>query len=265
MTKDLHITLVQNKINWESPLLNIKQYNKQLSALAKGSTDVIVLPEMFNTGFSMQPERCAEEMGGLSMQWMHETATSLNAAICGSLMMKHKKKFVNRMIWMQPNGNYFHYDKRHLFSMAGENKVYSAGKDRLIVEVKGWKVCPLICYDLRFPVWSRNEISKKEKVAFDVLIYSANWPAVRSFAWQQLLIARAIENQCYVAGVNRIGKDGNGFDYTGNSVLLDPLGKNLSSLPPKKAGLATITAFAKELTVLRSRFPVLKDADKFHL
>ena len=146
--------------------------------------------------------------------------------------------------------------------MAGEDKIYTAGKDRVIAEVKGWKVCPLICYDLRFPEWSRNHLSKKNHPAFDVLIYSANWPAIRNYPWQQLLIARAIENQCYVAGVNRIGKDGNGFDYSGNSVMLDPVGKPLSSFKTSKAGLETITLSAKELTVLRSRFPVLKDAGK---
>lgn len=262
MKKDLRITIVQNKIHWESPVKNIKHFNSQLSALKKGSTDVIILPEMFNTGFSMEAEKFAEETGGITMQWMQETARGLNAVVCGSLMMKHKKKFHNRFIWMQPNGEHSHYDKRHLFSMSGEDKIYTAGKERLIVDVKGWKICPMICYDLRFPVWSRNSISKKGNAEYDVLIYVANWPSVRNYPWQQLLIARAIENQCYVAGVNRIGKDGNGMEHEGNSVVLDPIGKKLTFTKPNKIVLETITLSAKELTVMRSRFPVLTDADK---
>lgn len=264
MNKDLRITLVQSSLFWEDHVKNIRSFNKQLSTLEKGSSDLIILPEMFSTGFSMIPGKHAEEMGGLSMQWMAESAASLKSVICGSLMIKEKGKYFNRLIWMQPDGQFQQYDKRHLFRMAGEDKNYSAGKKKIITEIKGWKICPLICYDLRFPIWSRNRMQQKGSSMlfdYDLLIYVANWPAVRSYPWKQLLIARAIENQCYVAGVNRVGKDGNAFAHSGDSVALDPFGQKISSIKANQKAIETIKLSAKALTDFRKRFPVFRDAD----
>lgn len=268
MPKNLSITIVQTPLAWESPTENYKQLNKMLSGIEKSETDIVVLPEMFSTGFSMSAKKLAEQMEGPSMQWMFETARGLKSAVCGSLMIEEGKKYYNRFIWMEPDGHYDHYDKHHLFSMAKEDKTYTAGQEGIVIEYKGWGFCPMICYDLRFPVWSRNRIVKREGKTgsdYDVLLYVANWPAVRSFAWQQLLIARAIENQCYVAGVNCIGKDGKGIEYNGDSVLLNPLGEKISSIKPKKKGLETIELNWKALQDLRKTFPVLNDADGFGL
>ncbi len=260
----VQITVVQSSLHWEDPVRNIRHFNKLLSTIKKGETDLIVLPEMFSTGFSMIPGKHAEEMEGLSMQWMAETAAALKCVITGSLMMREKGKYYNRLIWMRPDGTYEYYNKRHLFRMAGEDRHYEAGKKKLIVDLKGWKVCPLICYDLRFPVWSRNHMTAKGKEQlfdYDVLLFVANWPAVRRFPWQQLLIARAIENQCYVAGVNRVGKDGNGFPHCGDSVVLNPRGEKLSAIKANATQLQTITLERKELDEFRKKFPVFMDAD----
>ena len=265
MSKDLRITIIQTSLFWEDAVKNIKLLNKTLSVIKKGTTDVIVLPEMFPTGFSMDAVRLAEQVDGLSMQWMRETAMALNAAICGSIIIKEKNKFYNRLIWMNPDGSYESYNKRHLFRMAGEHKIYSGGKKRLIVNYKGWKICPLVCYDLRFPAWSRNSLQQKSKGTaydFDVLIYVANWPAIRTFPWSQLLVARAIENQVYVAGVNRIGKDDNNIPYNGSSVVLDMFGSTISKTKPNKTSVETITLSHKALSEARIKFPVLLDADK---
>ncbi len=268
MPKNLHLTLVQSPLVWESPIDNFRAFNKLLSKLGKGESDVIVLPEMFSTGFSMDARRLAEEMEGPSMQWMFETAQGLKAAICGSLIIKEEGKFFNRFIWMEPDGHYDHYDKRHLFRMAKEEKTFTESTEGLVIEYKGWGFCPMVCYDLRFPVWSRNRIIRKGKKIsydYDVLLYVANWPAARSYAWQQLLIARAIENQCYVAGVNRIGKDGKGIEYSGDSALINPLGGKISNLKSNKQGLESIVLNWKALQDVRKSFPVLMDADSFGL
>lgn len=265
MSKDLRVTIVQTPLYWEDAVKNIRLLNKTLSVIKKGTTDIIILPEVFSTGFSMDAARLSEKVDGPAMQWMRETAISLNAVICGSIITEDKSKFYNRLIWMNPDGTYESYNKRHLFRMAGENKVYSAGKERLIVDYKGWKICPLVCYDLRFPSWSRNSVHEKGKRTnfdFDVLIYIANWPSVRAFPWSHLLIARAIENQVYVAGVNRIGKDGNGIPHSGNSVVLDMFGNAISKTKSNKASVETIVLSYKALTEARSKFPVLLDADK---
>jgi predicted amidohydrolase len=182
-------------------------------------------------------------------------------------MIKEGRKFFNRLIWMRPDGTYEYYDKRHLFRMGNESNVFSSGDKKLITEIKGWKVCPLICYDLRFPVWSRNIATKKGRnysAEYDLLIYVANWPSVRSFTWQQLLIARALENQCFVAGVNRIGKDGSGMDHAGSTIVLDPLGKSLYSAG-KKAAIETTELDYSSLKNLRYKFPVLMDGDGFEI
>lgn len=268
MPKNLSLTLVQPNLIWESPVDNYRNLNKQLSKIGKGETDVVVLPEMFSTGFSMNAKKLAEEMEGPSMQWMFETSQGLKSAICGSLIIKEEKKYYNRFIWMEPDGHYDFYDKRHLFRMAKEEKVYTASKEGFVIEYKGWGFCPMVCYDLRFPVWSRNRLlgkGVKAKYDYDVLLYVANWPAIRSYAWEHLLYARAIENQAYVAGVNRVGKDGNDIEYTGDSMLVNPLGEKISSIKSKKAAIETIELNWKALQDIRAKFPVLLDADEFGL
>lgn len=263
--KNLRITLVQSTLYWEQPFKNLNQFTKQLNALKKNETDVIVLPEMFSTGFSMNASALAEKTGGLTMQWMAEVAQALNCAICGSLIITEKNKFYNRFIWLNPDGSFHQYDKRHLFRMGKEDETYTAGTESVIINYKGWNICPLVCYDLRFPVWSRNRIDEKGNADYDLMLYVANWPNVRSYTWKQLLIARAIENQSYVAGVNRVGKDEHGMLHSGDSVVLDFFGQPLSKLKPHKSGLETVALTYKELAKARNHFPVMMDADKFRV
>jgi omega-amidase len=255
--KNLRITFVQSPLFWEAPEKNRAHFDKLLARLYKSSTDVILLPEMFTTGFTMNAGSVSETMKGHSVEWMHKVAMGKNAVVCGSLVIRDRGRYYNRFIWMQPDGKHFHYDKRHLFRMAREHNTYSPGTKRLIVEWRGWRICPLVCYDLRFPVWSRN------RDEFDLLIYVANWPEKRRFAWSQLLIARAIENQCYVAGLNRVGVDGKGIPYTGDSVVLDPVGMKISSTKPSKTSVETVVLSMRKLEDLRKQFPVMMDADKF--
>ena len=267
MGKDLRVTTLQTTLYWEDPVKNIRKLNRQLKPIKRDSSDVIVLPEMFNTGFTMNAEKVAELEGGFTMQWMSEISSSLNSSICGSLIIKEKKKFYNRFIWMNPNGSYQNYDKRHLFRMGGEDKIFTAGKESVVIECNGWVICPQVCYDLRFPVWSRNRMEREgKKIIFDydVLLYVASWPSVRKFAWQQLLIARAIENQSYLIGVNRIGKDGLGSTYEGGSTILNPFGEKINKATNKKL-LETITLSMKKLQEIRKKFPVFFDADNFKL
>jgi predicted amidohydrolase len=239
---------------------------------------------MFTTGFTMQPELFAETMSGETIQWMLQIAKEKNAVITGSLIIEADKKYFNRLIWTQPDGKIFHYDKRHLFTLSGEDKYYSAGREKLIVEYKGWIICPLICYDLRFPVWCRNSrqsapdsyrddsrqsgnpvlpLSKKEQEGvYDLLLFVANWPERRNTAWRTLLQARAIENQAYVIGVNRIGNDGNNIYHSGDSSVIDPMGDVIfsqSDLPFIK----TFTISKERLLYVREKLPFLNDADEF--
>jgi omega-amidase len=262
--KNLKITTVQANLKWEDAIASIKHLHTLLNRIEPKSTDIIVLPEMFNSGFTNNVKRCAEAMEGFTMQWMQETAKSRKAVVCGSLIIKEKNKYYNRFIWMRPDGKYEYYNKRHLFSMAKEDTVFTKGNKLLIVEYKGWKIMPLVCYDLRFPIWSRN-IDAKKIFRYDVMINVANWPAVRNYAWQQLLIARAIENQSYVVGVNRVGKDGNAIPYVGNSLVLDMLGTKLSNQKAKREGVETIELNYKALQDFRKRFPANKDADAFKI
>jgi omega-amidase len=267
MNAKLRVTTVQTSLKWEDIPGNIRSINRVLEKVKPGSTDLIALPEMFNTGFSMNPGKLAEKPEGATMQWMAAAAYDLKAVISGSMMIREGKNHYNRLIWMRPDGTYDHYDKRHLFRMGNEGDVFSSGKKKLIVELKGWNVCPLVCYDLRFPVWSRNRlIGKKNNLAaeFDVLLYVANWPSARNYTWQQLLIARALENQCFVVGVNRIGKDGNGIDHAGSSIVLDPIGQPLFSAGKKTSIQTTILDYA-QLKSLREKFPVLMDGDGFEI
>ena len=249
--------MVQADLAWENRAENLSRFSRLLDPL-RGQTDLILLPEMFTTGFSMAATRFAEPEDGPTRTWMADQATKANAVILGSYIVEEGGGFYNRLLWVSPDGQIARYDKRHLFSLAGEHLYYRAGQARLVVELKGWRVCPLICYDLRFPVWSRNTVD------FDLLVYIANFPARRAHAWKSLLMARAIENQCYTIGVNRIGTDGNGHDYSGDSCVMDFEGQYLAMATPGEY-VATLTLEASPMVEFRKRFPFLSDRDDFLL
>ncbi len=254
--QDLKITIIQSDIAWEDKVRNTALFSKLIET--SGYTDIAILPEMFSTGFSMQASKLAEDMQGATMEWMRQTAAEMNIIIAGSFIVTENGNNYNRLVWMRPDGSYDYYDKRHLFSMAGENDNFTQGTKRIIVEHKGWKICPLICYDLRFPVWSRNNAE------YDLLIYIASWPERRVQAWSKLLIARAIENQCYVAGVNRIGSDGNNIYHSGNSALIDPLGNTVWEMQHDRA-VYTATLSSDYLHEVREKLPFLIDRDRFEI
>jgi predicted amidohydrolase len=255
--QDLTITLLQAKLAWQDPAANRARFDTLLRELTD-PTDLIILPEMFTTGFTMDVRQQAESMAGPTVTWMAQLARDRNVALCGSLIVEDSGRFYNRCVWMKPDGEHHHYDKRHLFRMAGEHEHFSAGTDRLVVGLKGWRICPLVCYDLRFPVWSRGAN------AFDLLLYVANWPAARRRAWQALLPARAVENQCYVAGVNRIGTDGKDITYAGDSSVHDYLGTMVADLAAAP-GHCTVKLSLDDLQRYREKFPAWRDADPFHL
>jgi predicted amidohydrolase len=255
--ESLNITVVQPDIIWEDKAANLAHYTSLISSIT-GTKEVVVLPEMFSTGFSMAPERLAEGMDGQTVAWMRETARAHRIILTGSVIIEDGGAYYNRLIWMQPDGMYSTYDKRHLFGYADEDSHYSAGSRKLIVQVKGWRICPLVCYDLRFPVWARNAPGSE----YDVLLYVANWPQRRSLAWKTLLQARAIENQAYCIGVNRIGEDAKGITYSGDSSIFDPLGENLWQESGNSV-VHTLTLSRQKLEETRSHFPFLGDADKF--
>ena len=229
--------------------------------IKKGSTDLILIPEMFSTGFTMQAADYAQNMNGPAVSWMKAVARSKNAVVCGSLIITEKNKFFNRLVWMKPDGSFETYDKRHLFRMAHEEQTYTGGKRKIITVLKGWKICPLVCYDLRFPVWSR----RTGKEDYDLLLYVANWPERRNHPWKQLLMARAIENQSYVAGLNRIGKDGNGVNHTGDSAVIDPLGNKISITKASQNSIETVVLKRKVLDDWRMQLKAWMDADEFVL
>jgi len=249
------ITTIQSDIIWENISENLKNYESKIENL---NSDVIVLPEMFSTGFTMNPESLAEEMTGPTVNWMKENSKKINSAICGSVIIKEDNKYYNRFIWVNPDGTLYHYDKRHLFSYAGEDKNYTAGDSKIIIEYKGWKICPLICYDLRFPVWSRNTED------YDILIYVANWPVKRKHAWKTLLLSRAIENQCYVVGVNRVGFDNNSNFYSGDTSIVNALGE-LLYIRSHSEDVFTTTLDKEELNKIRKNLPFLDDRDNFEI
>ncbi len=222
----MKVAIIQTALIWENPNANRIQFEEKIRGIEQ-NVDLIVLPEMFSTGFTMNPETVAETMNGETISWMQTLAKHKNSAITGSLVIVENGKYYNRLVFVLPSGEIKHYDKRHLFSLAGEEKVYTKGKTKLIIEYKGFKICPLICYDLRFPVFSRNVED------YDVLLYVANWPKPRINAWNALLKARAIENMCYVVGVNRIGEDQNNHVYNGNSQVIDYLGETLDEANEK--------------------------------
>ncbi len=230
----------------------------------KEKTQVIVLPEMFSTGFSMKPEPLAETMTGDTVAWMKKTAAEKKVIVTGSMIVEEEGHYYNRMLWVLPNGQYGQYDKRHLFAFAGEDEHYTGGSQRLIASVNGWKVNLLVCYDLRFPAWARQRFDEQQNFEYDVLIYVANWPERRSTAWKTLLQARAIENQCYVIGVNRVGTDGKDIYHSGDSMVVDPLGEVLYHKAHEE-DVFTITLDKEHLQQVREKFPFWKDADRFEI
>jgi predicted amidohydrolase len=254
----LHLTLVQSDIVWEDKTTNMNHYASLLSAL-QGPRHVVVLPEMFSTGFSMAPEQLAETMDGPAVAWMCDMARTHRCILTGSLMIEENGHYYNRMLWVQPDGQIAHYDKRHLFAYAREDQHYTAGGSRTIVQVNGWRIALMVCYDLRFPVWARNVGGE-----YDVLLYVANWPQQRSVAWKTLLQARAIENQCYVAGVNRVGFDAKGNQYSGDSSLFGPMGDQIWQCTGSEE-VHTATLDKDHLQQVRTSLPFLKDGDRFLL
>jgi predicted amidohydrolase len=254
----LKITSFQSYLFWENIDKNLQNLGLRLNSIRE-KTDLIILPEMFNTGFTMNPSEFAEEMGGKTMKWMHDQARKFESVITGSLIIKEANKFYNRLIWMRPDGSHEQYDKRHLFGMGEEDKHYTAGTQKLFVELKGWKICPAICYDLRFPVWLRN---KNEE--YDLLLIVANWPERRSLHWRSLIPARAIENQAFVVAVNRVGHDGNEVFHSGDSMCIDPNGR-VVYYKPNDEDLYTFTIHKNDLIEARKNLPFLKDADSFDI
>lgn len=252
--QDLKVTLVQTALHWEDVELNLAHFDNLLSKI-EAPTDLIILPEMFSTGFSMNTG-LAEEMDSKTMQWMHRKSDEVRSLITGSLIIKEQDKFYNRLIWMAPSGEYQTYDKRHLFGMGNEPDFYTAGNTRLIITLKGWQINPQICYDLRFPVWNRN------RGDFDCQIFIANWPERRNFAWKNLLQARAIENQAYVIGVNRIGNDGNSIYHAGDSAIIDPMGEVIFTEADTEF-VRTFSISRERLNYVRNKMSFLKDADNF--
>lgn len=266
----LTITTIQTSLHWEDKKANFQMLEEKIFGI-KEKTELVVLPEMFSTGFSMKPELLAETMDGESVQWMKRIAAEKKVILTGSLIIEEEQHYYNRLIWMLPNGQYGVYDKRHRFAFAGEDKHYTAGHKRLIASVKGWKINLQVCYDLRFPVWARQTSSptpspqaEKGETApeYDILIYVANWPERRSHAWKTLLQARAIENQCYVVGVNRVGNDGNEIYHSGDSMVIDPLGEILYHKKDAE-DVHTITLQKDKLDEVRTKLPFLRDADDF--
>ncbi len=265
---DLKVTLLQSDLFWEDIDRNLELFTRKMASI-KESSDLIVLPEMFNTGFTMNAKILAEQMGGKTMSWMQQQSREKKCVLTGSLILEERGNYYNRLLWIRPDGTYEIYDKRHLFRMAEEDTYFTPGNKRIIIELKGWKICPLICYDLRFPVWSRNRFRDQESVShtckaeYDVLLYTANWPERRNYAWKSLLPARAIENQAYVLGLNRIGNDGNNIPYSGDSVVLNFKGETVSTIKTNEEAIETVSLNYQDLEEFRKIFPVGLDTDAF--
>jgi len=256
----LIISVIQTNIHWEAKAANLQMLEEKILGI-KDKTEIVVLPEMFTTGFSMNPELLAETMEGATVQWMKKIAAQKKIILTGSIIIEDDGNYYNRLIWMLPNGQVGYYDKRHLFAYGDEDNHYTAGTKRLIASVKGWKINLLVCYDLRFPVWARQTPGEAE---YDLLIYVANWPEKRVHAWKTLLQARAIENQCYVVGVNRVGKDAKDIVYSGESLVADPMGEVLYTKKDVE-DIFTITLEKSHLQAVREKLPFLKDADNFQI
>ena len=256
MSDILKVSAIQTYLQWESIDENLKDFEELISQISD-TVDLIVLPEMFSTGFTMQPSRVAESMNDKTVQWMKSIAKKRNTALVGSLVIKQNDKYFNRCVFVHPNGTLETYDKRHTFTLAGEHKVYTAGKKNLTVNYRGWKICPLICYDLRFPVWSRNTQD------YDILIYMANWPKPRINAWDILLKARAVENMSYTIGINRVGADENKYEYSGHSKFIDCLGNVIDEIEESKEGIMTCNLKKSSQDEIRNKLNFLNDKDAF--
>lgn len=262
--QDLLVTLIQSELYWHNIEANLGMFEEKIWTIGE-ETHLIVLPEMFNTGFTMAVDQFAEPMNGRTFKWMKQQAAQTEAVVLGSYIVRDQGRYYNRLIWMEPDGAYAWYDKRHLFRMGGEHNSYSAGSSLLVKKLRGWKVCPLVCYDLRFPGWSRNRYdADKQELLYDVLIYVANWPETRINAWDTLLQARALENLCYTVGVNRIGKDGADVKYNGHSVVVNPKGRKMFS-PEEKELIRTVSLDGDRLTRFRQKFPAYLDADDYEI
>jgi omega-amidase len=281
--RDLKITIIQSSLHWENIDANLKMFAEKISSI-KEETDLVVLPEMFSTGFTMNNKALAETMTGKTVEWMKKIAREKNCVVTGSAIIEEKGKYFNRLIWMRPNGSFETYDKRHLFRYAKEQNHYTAGNKKLIVDLNGWKICPLVCYDLRFPVWSRNchplcispqggdkyaqspsPWGKDGMGCYDLLLFVANWPERRNHPWKTLLMARAMENQAYVVGLNRIGNDGNNVYHSGDSAVVNFKGEIISKTKASEESIETVTLSKTDLDDWRKNFPAWMDADNFEI
>ena len=255
----LNISLIQTDLHWQKPEANRAMLEEKIWQI-KQATDLIILPEMFTTGFTMHAQELAEPTNLTTHKWLAQQASQTQALVMGSYIVSENGKFFNRMVLMKPDGTYTTYDKRHLFRMGDEDKVFTAGTTQSIIAWKGWKIMPLICYDLRFPVWSRNVA-----LQYDLLVYVANWPQVRAHAWTSMLTCRAIENLAYTIGVNRVGTDGTGKDYSGNSAIFDFMGNQIISHDDGIEAISTHSLDKKALENYRNSFPAYKDSDNFEI
>lgn len=284
----MRLTILQSALSWENAAANRAMFSQKLTPL-RGQTDLVLLPEMFTTGFSMNAKALAEPMDGPTVRWLREQAAAAGAALAGSFICRENDRYYNRLVFMRPDGTFEYYDKRHLFTLAGEHEHYTAGNKQLVAEWRGWRIRPLVCYDLRFPVWSRNAAPDGRGDApagavraatptppgeepgeglpgatYDLLLYVANWPARRGHHWRSLLVARAIENQAFVAGVNIVGKDGNGHEYSGDSAVIDFSGQQIAGISGRE-GVFTAELLLEDLQQYRRQLPFLEDADTFRL
>jgi omega-amidase len=278
--KGLQITIIQSNLHWENIDANIKMFSEKISSV-KDDADLIVLPEMFSTGFTMNNKAVAENMSGKAVEWMKKTAKEKNCVVTGSLVIEEDGKYFNRLIWMRADGSFETYNKRHLFRYAKEQDYYTAGNEKLIVELKGWKICPMVCYDLRFPVWIRNGSPSPQRgentnskstlrgdlggLTYDLLLFVANWPERRNHPWKTLLMARAMENQAYVVGVNRVGNDNNNIYHSGDSAVINFKGEIISKTKAHKESIETVAISKNELDEWRNVFPSWVDADNFEI
>lgn len=258
MQNELQIALVQTDLVWEDPEQNRQNLSSKIRSIFD-QVDLIILPEMFTSGFTMNAAKVAESMSSETISWLLELAKEKEAAITGSLVIREHSNYFNRLVFVHPDGRIDTYDKRHTFTLAGEHKVYTAGKTRITIDYKGWKLMPLICYDLRFPVWSRNTSD------YDLLFYVANWPKVRINAWDALLQARAIENMSYCIGINRVGPDGNQHEYSGHSAAYDVLGRRIDNISKNEDCIAIVTLQKSHISKYRSKLGFLNDSDEFNL
>ncbi len=261
--QDLKVTTIQSNLVWNDFQANLKAFDEKLNSLSE-KADIIVLPEMFNTAFVVEPETVDIEAAKVSLDWMIDNAKKYDTAICGSMIVKEDGNYYNRLYWVEPHGQIQKYDKRHLFTLGNEHLKITAGQENIIINYKGWKIKPLVCYDLRFPVWAKNTYEQGE-YEYDLLIYVANWPAARNYAWKSLLVARAIENQAYVIGVNRIGPDANGTKHTGFSRVIEPKGEVISEEVENIESSQTISLSADEMKLYRKKFTVGLDWDEFSI